>query len=110
MTEHSAEKDAPRKEWISDREYVIHDDQSDAESDKPSYHDLHVTTATIPRTSIFNLAYGYEISCNRVGGWCLWFKSQRVAGEYAEGLRLDVGGHIICDSLTRPIPPVKGDE
>ena len=65
----------------------------------PSYHDLHVTTAHIPRTSIFNLPYGYEVSCNRVGGWCLWLNGQRVAGEYDEGLRLDVAGQVICDSL-----------
>lgn len=66
----------------------------------PSYHDLHVTTAKIPRTSIFNLPYGYEVSCNRVGGWCLWFKDQQVGGEYGGGLRLDVGGRVICDSLS----------
>lgn len=65
----------------------------------PSYHDLHITTEQIERTSIFNLPYGYEVSCNRVGGWCLWFKDERVAGEYGDGLRLDVAGQVICDSL-----------
>ncbi len=66
-----------------------------------SYHDLYITTADIPRTSIFNLRYGYEISCNRVGGWCLWLDNKPVASEYGNGLRLDVAGHVICDSLTR---------
>lgn len=75
-------------------------DQSSESDAAPSYHDLHITTASIPRTSIFNLAYGYEVSCNRVGGWCLWFNDERVAGEYDEGLRIDVAGHVICDSLT----------
>lgn len=69
------------------------------ESVAPSYHDLHITTADIPRTSIFNLPYGYEVSCNRVGGWTLWLKDQKVAGEYDAGLRLDVAGRVICDSL-----------
>jgi hypothetical protein len=68
----------------------------------PSYHDLHITTAEIPRTSIFNLPYGYEVSCNRVGGWCLWRVGHEkvLAGEYDSGLRLDVAGHVIVDSLT----------
>lgn len=65
----------------------------------PSYHDLHITTANIERTSIFDLPYGYEVSCNRVGGWCLWLNGERVAGEYDEGLRLDVAGVVIVDSL-----------
>jgi hypothetical protein len=82
MAEHTAEKDAA-----------------------PSYHDLHITTDTLPRTSIFNLPYGYEVSCNRVGGWCVWLNGAQVAGEYGDGLRLDVAGHVIVDSLTRPIPP-----
>lgn len=77
-----------------------------AENDAaPSYHDLHITTASLPRTPIFNLPYGYEVSCNRVGGWCVWLNGEQVAGEYGEGLRLDVAGHVICDSLSRPIPP-----
>jgi hypothetical protein len=77
----------------------------------PSYHSLHITTADIPRTSIFNLPYGLEVICNRVGGWCLWGttepgpgakpQSRLIAGEY-EGpkrwLVLDVDGHIIVDS------------
>jgi len=74
-------------------------------SDAPSYHDLFITTADIPRTSIFNLPFGYEVSCNRVGGWSVWLKSAEVAGEYGNGLRLDVDGHVICDSLTRATPP-----
>ena len=31
--------------------------------------DLHITTAQIPRTSIFNLPYGLQVTCNRVAGW-----------------------------------------
>jgi hypothetical protein len=65
-----------------------------------SYHDLHITTVGINRTSIFNLPFGYEVSCNRVGGWCLWLNGQQVAGEYGQGLILDVAGHVIVDSLT----------
>ena len=69
----------------------------------PTYHDLHITTADIPRTSIFDLPYGYELTCTRLGGWRLWKNNgtKLVAGEYsAHGLRLDVAGHVICDSLT----------
>ena len=74
---------------------------SDHQDAAPSYHDLHVTTANIPRTSIFDLPYGHEVSCNRVGGWTLWLNDQQVASEYGEGLRLDVAGQVICDSLNR---------
>ena len=66
-----------------------------------SYHDLHITTATIPRTSIFDLPYGTEVICNRVSGWSLARGDEQIAGEYDEnGLRLDVAGHVIVDSLT----------
>ena len=69
----------------------------------PSYHDLHITTNEIPRTSIFDLPYGYEVSTNRVGGWSVWFNDSQVGGEYGKGLILDVAGHVICDSLnSRP--------
>lgn len=79
------------------------------ENTAPSYHDLHITTAHIPRTSISDLPFGYEVTCNRVGGWCLWDgNNQRLAGEYDEGLRLDVAGHVICDSLTEPIAEEQG--
>lgn len=84
---------------------------AESTSETPSYHDLHITTAQIPRTSIFNLPYGLEVSCNRVGGWCLWQvdsdsphyrRDTLLAGEYdSKGLRLDVGGVVIVDSLTR---------
>jgi hypothetical protein len=84
-------------------------------SNAPSYHDLHITTPSIPRTSIFNLPYGLEVTCTRVGGWCLWQHRDgrppvtfthppepvKVAGEY-EGAKkwlvLDVAGHVIVDS------------
>lgn len=69
----------------------------------PSYHDLHITTEKIPRTSIFNLPYGVEVTCNRVSGWVLWSDDgtakRKVAGEYDEHwLVLDVDGRIIVDS------------
>jgi len=70
----------------------------------PSYHDLHITTALGPRTSIFNLPYGYEVRCNRVAGWMLVRLADQavVAGEY-EGrwLILDVDGHEIVNSRDR---------
>lgn len=69
----------------------------------PSYHDLYITTADIPRTSIFNLPFSLALSCTRSGGWELWSGNESlVAGEYAErGLRLDVSGHMIVDSLIK---------
>jgi hypothetical protein len=78
------------------------------EDELPSYHDLHITTATIPRTSIFNLGYGLEVTCTRARGWALWNhwsgKDELLAGEYEEEenwLVLDVGGHVIVDSRRR---------
>jgi len=81
-----------------------------------SYHDLHITTDQIPRTSIFNLPFGYFVICTRTAGWELWLRSgsqaktpdtpdnyaeRVVAGEYDDrGLRLDVDGVVIVDSLT----------
>lgn len=78
----------------------------------PSYHDLHITTARIPRTSIFNLSYGLMVQCTRVSGWELWdctagsdiSKWRIMAGEYAgpeEWLILDVDGHVIVNSRDR---------
>lgn len=73
----------------------------------PSYHDLHITTAEIPRTSIFNLSYGLQVNCTRVTGWQLWDTATRLddwrllAGEYegpGKWLVLDVDGHVIVDS------------
>jgi hypothetical protein len=73
----------------------------------PSYHDLHITTAELPRTSIFNLPFNLMVTCTRTGGWELWRmdggegKETLIANEYgANGLRLDVAGHVIVDSLT----------
>jgi hypothetical protein len=74
-----------------------------------SYHDLHITTRTIPRTSIFNLPYNTEVTCTRTAGWRLWSTDPRpapdhtqprlIAGEYDKNwLVLDVAGHIIVDS------------
>lgn len=69
-----------------------------------SYHDLHITTAEIPRTSIFNLPYGLQVTCTRVGGWQLWAHpdgsvEQLLAGEFdVNWLILDVDGHEIVNN------------
>lgn len=82
----------------------------------PSYHDLYITTAGIPRTSIFNLGYGLRVTCTRVAGWELWhypdsgftgaIAPELLAGEYAtpeQWLVLDVNGTVIVDSR-REVP------
>lgn len=86
---------------------------------RPSYHDLYVTTAEIPRTRLFDLPYGLEVicrpvvTCNRVAGWELWQthsdirKWKLLAGEYDgpdKWLLLDVAGHTIVDSRPRYLP------
>ncbi len=72
-----------------------------------SYHDLHITTAKIKRTSIFNLPFNLLVQCTRTGGWGLWDctggidKAVCIAGEYSlpeDWLVLDVNGHVIVDS------------
>lgn len=73
-----------------------------------SYHDLYVTTAKIPRTRMSSLPFGYQVTCDRVCGWELWFRDgsdmrtwENRAGEFAlpsEWLVLDVNGVIIVDS------------
>jgi hypothetical protein len=75
-----------------------------------SYHDLYITTALTPRTSIFDLPFNVMVRCTRATGWQLWGKTQGdhqpelelIAGEYEggdKGLRLDVNGVVIVDSL-----------
>lgn len=85
------------------------EEHSPGEPMTPSYHDLHITTADIPRTSIFDLPFGYEVICNRVGGWSLFRGRTQVGAEFDRnhGMRLDVAGHVICDSLT---PKEQADE
>ena len=80
-----------------------------------SYHDLYITTANIPRTRLFDLPYGLQVMCTRVGGWQLWDMNQvqylegrlppsrgaLLAGEYDhpdKWLVLDVNGQVIIDS------------
>jgi hypothetical protein len=69
-----------------------------------SYHDLHITTAKIPRTSIFDLSFLLQVTCTRVGGWQIWghpdgSEAILLAGEFdSNWLVLDVGGHVIVDS------------
>jgi hypothetical protein len=72
---------------------------------RPSYHDVFVTTREIPRTSVFDLPYGYELSCTRVGGWQLIRHPDSgpaavVAEEYSSHhwLVIDVAGHTVLDS------------
>lgn len=76
----------------------------------PSYHDLHITTADLPRTSIFDLPFGLAVICTRAAGWELWRNAlgggdgTLVASEYAEegrGLCLDVAGVVVMDSLNK---------
>lgn len=84
---------------------------SESNGDRPSYHDLHITTAEIPRTSIFNLPYGLRVTCCRVAGWELWRHRDLNAGEYEliageydgpeKWLVLDVAGHVIVDGRER---------
>lgn len=74
-----------------------------------SYHDLFITTHTIPRTAIFNLPFNLAVICSRSGGWELWDgidnkNSKCLAGEYAgenDWLILDVAGHVIVNSRDR---------
>ncbi len=87
-------------------------------TDAPSYHDLHITTPTIPRTSIFNLPFHIRVECNRVSGWVVWSDKEKgrleveLGGEYCydpdtgEGawLVLDVAGYVICDSRPKQEP------
>jgi hypothetical protein len=87
---------------------------SSIDEDGLSCHDLHITTAQISRTSIFNLPYCLRVTCDRTAGWELWDMGQMqypkglpvsrgvlLAGEYGgpgDWLVLDVAGHVIVDS------------
>ena len=75
---------------------------------KRNYHDLHITTASIPRTSIARLPFELMVTCTRTAGWELWRpgppgrnQDTLLAGEYADPsawLVLDVDGVVIIDS------------
>jgi len=74
----------------------------------PTYHDLHITTPTLERTSIFNLPFRVQVTCSRVGDWRVWARSEGGMFGMAElpeedlgvdGFRLDVAGFVIHDSL-----------
>ncbi len=73
----------------------------------PTYHDLHITTVDMERTAISNLPFNVEVTCTRSAGWQVWHRPDpkgppvKLAGEYGEGLRLDVAGHVIVDSLPK---------
>lgn len=77
-------------------------------NNKPTYHDLHITTPTMERVSIFNLPYRVIVQCTRVGGWEAWARAEGAAfgnealseeNLGANGLRLDVAGHVIYDDM-----------
>lgn len=74
-----------------------------------SYHDLHITTAAMPRQRFSSLPYGYELTCTRVAGWQLWQHAdvnginahKLIAGEFERQDRwlvLDVDGNVIMSS------------
>ena len=66
-----------------------------------TYHDLYITTPTIPRTRISNLPYGIIVHCLRTCGWEVWQGSTLLGAEYGDSehwLVLDVAGHEIINS------------
>jgi hypothetical protein len=80
----------------------------------PSSDDVHITTAAFPRTALTDLPDCFLLTCTRAEGWALFechvvegpnigtCEKRLIAGEYSgpgQGLRLDVGGIIIVDSL-----------
>jgi hypothetical protein len=82
---------------------------SPSTDDELSYHDLHITTAKITRTSLMNLPFRVHVDCTRVAGWEVWALAQGdlgegelpeelLGGEYGSPLRLDVAGHVIVDN------------
>jgi hypothetical protein len=79
-------------------------------ANRPTYHDLHVTTPDQPRIALSNMAHGFEVSCNRAAGWCLSYRGPDgrpviAASEYGDAwLALDVNGVIICDSRPKEAP------
>lgn len=73
-----------------------------------SYHDLYITTNEIPRTSISDLPFGVEVSCDRTTGWVVYYKQFKkepvcMGSEFDEEnwLVLDVKGTIIVDSRSK---------
>lgn len=73
-----------------------------------TYHDLHITTPTIERVSIFNLPYRVIVQCTRAGGWEVWARKDRILEDEnlgANGFRLDIQGNVIFDSLLESPDP-----
>jgi len=68
-----------------------------------NYGDIYITTEKIKRISIANMPFLYQLICDRVGGWELWYKEptgwKLQAGEYDKNwLRIDIDGYVILDS------------
>ncbi len=75
-----------------------------------SYHGIYITTVDIPRTSLFDLPYGYELVITRVCGCVLYYNSgsreeepRVVASEFPlssdAGLKVEYGREVLCNSL-----------
>ena len=73
----------------------------------PSYHDVEIEIITDESTNrmlLFNMPYGVELECTRVGGWRLWnCWTELLAGEYdTPQLKVYVKGHQICGAEDEP--------
>lgn len=77
----------------------------------PSYTDLHITTAHIPRTALTDLPFRVQVCVARVVGWEAWARAdrgmppERLGAEFGgpgDWLVLDIGGHTICDGRDVP--------
>lgn len=76
---------------------------------KFNYHDVYVQWGSGPEVCMFD-KYFIELTCNRVGGWCLWRTDtephQMLGGEYDDKpLKIRVGDRVILDTY----PSVKNE-
>lgn len=75
-----------------------------------SYHGIYITTVDMPRTSLFDMPYGYELVISRVCGCVLYYRQgtrdeepRVVASEFPlsslGGMKVEYGNEVLCDSL-----------
>ncbi len=75
-----------------------------------SYHGIYITTVDMPRTSLFDMPYGYELVISRVCGCVLYYRQgtrdeepRVVASEFPlsdkGGIKVEYGKEVLCNSL-----------
>lgn len=63
-----------------------------------TYHDTSVIIDG-KEYKITNTAFGLELSCNRVGGWSLWFREKKLGCEFdSKEFKIKINDVVVFDN------------